>query len=116
MDESKSGDRFGLTEVDLASIILTFTTLPQIESVLLFGSRAMGNFKNTSDIDLCLKGFAVDYSTCSKLRSRLEELPMPYFFDIVNYNSLQNMELKDHIDEDGKEIYQAQAINSPNPL
>lgn len=109
MDETKSGDRFGLTETDLASIILVFKTLPQVESALLFGSRALGTFRNSSDIDLCLKGSAVDYTTCSKLRSRLEELPMPYFFDLVNYNNLQNGELKNHIDEYGIVIYQIKA-------
>lgn len=105
MDEKQSGDRFGLKAADLRSMESAFKSLPEIESVIIFGSRALGNFKNNSDIDLCLKGLAVDYAICVKLSSKLEELPMPYLFDIVNYNNLKNFELKSHIDRYGRLIF-----------
>ncbi len=100
---------YGLLERDLYYIIETIKKHPEIERVVIFGSRAMGNFKKGSDVDLALVGKNVDSKTVSRLKDNLnEECPLPYFFDILSYNDIANKELKEHIDNLGKIIYSKQ--------
>lgn len=72
---------------------------------MLFGSRAKGNAQPGSDIDLALKGPAVTEQTVLRLRVALDDLPLPFFFDVVHYETLQNPDLIDHIDRVGRVIY-----------
>ena len=74
--------------------------------VLIFGSRAKGNSKSGSDIDLALKGLDVTDKTIARLRTMLNDLPLPFFFDIVDYKTIQNQDLISHIDRVGEIIYQ----------
>jgi len=97
---------YGLLERDLKYIIEAVSKYPEIEEVIIFGSRAMGNYKKGSDVDLALKGEKVERKTVRRLSDDLnEEYPLPYFFDVVNYNDISNEELKEHIDNKGKRIY-----------
>lgn len=67
----------------------------------------MGNYKKGSDIDLALKGEKVDQRVVRRLSDELEEeYPLPYFFDIVNYNDIEDKEFKRHIDSVGKTIWE----------
>jgi len=80
---------------------------PEIEKAVIFGSRAMGNYKKGSDIDIVICGENVNHNTTSRLHGKLnEELPVPYFVDIINYNSINLKELKEHIENSGKIIYE----------
>ncbi len=96
----------GLQQRDIDNIIQAVEDLPEIEEVILFGSRAKGNFKKASDIDLAVKGKAVTEITVKRLSSRLnEELPLPYFIDVVHSEFIGNPDLVDHIDRIGKVLY-----------
>jgi len=96
---------FGLSDRDLALMLEELKKFSQIEEALIFGSRAMGNFKKGSDIDLVLKG-AFGHDILAKVKYVLDEvLPLPYFFDVLHYNSISNQELRRHIDTFGKVIY-----------
>ena len=78
----------------------------EIEEAIIFGSRAMGNYKKGSDVDIAIKGKQVERNIIRKLNDDLnEEYPLPYFFDILNYKEISNQELKEHIDSVGKLIY-----------
>lgn len=95
----------GLTPKELEILQNVFKKFDDIKKVILFGSRALGTHKTASDIDLAIKG-KVDINTLSKLKYTLEEdTNLPYFFDVVIYDNLDNMELKKHIDGFGKIIY-----------
>lgn len=95
----------GLSPKELEILQNVFKKFDDIKEVILFGSRALGTHKTASDIDLAIKG-KVDINTLSKLKYTLEEdTNLPYFFDVVIYDNLDNMELKKHIDEFGKKIY-----------
>jgi predicted nucleotidyltransferase len=95
----------GLTQKELEILKDVFKKFDDIKEVILFGSRALGTHKTASDIDLAIKG-NVDINTLSKLKYTLEEdTNLPYFFDVVIYDNLDNLELKKHIDEFGKIIY-----------
>ena len=66
----------------------------------------MGNYKEGSDIDLAISGEKVNTQTVSKLHARLnEELPIPYFIDVLDYKALSNKALIEHIEREGKEFY-----------
>ena len=97
---------FGLKKRDIDHLLNAFERFPEIQQVLVFGSRAKGNSKAGSDIDLALKGEDITDETISRLRAALDELPLPYFFDIVDYASVQNKDLQDHIDRVGEVLYQ----------
>ncbi len=96
---------FGLADIDLADIRHVLSRYPNVKKVLVFGSRAMGNFKPGSDVDLALVG-DLDFETVRRIHGDLNERTlMPYFFDVLDYNALQNPALKKHIDEFGLPIY-----------
>lgn len=101
---------FGLKNSDIHLIIKTLQSHPKIEEAILFGSRAMGNFKPGSDIDLALKG-TLDGNMIMEISVELNErLPLPFKFDVVAYASLEPGSLKDHIDQQGKSFYLAQRV------
>ena len=95
----------GLSQKELEILKEVFKKFDNIKEVILFGSRALGKHRPSSDIDLAIKG-NVDINTLSKLKFTLEEdTNLPYFFDVVIYDNLDNLELKKHIDEFGKRIF-----------
>jgi len=95
----------GLTEADMNHIRAAIEQFPEIDDAVIFGSRAKGTHKKSSDVDLAIKGRAVTPETIQRLNFLLnEELPLPYFFDVVHYESLENQLLVEHIDRVGKSI------------
>lgn len=95
----------GLIKRDLDYIRQAHQRLPEIDQILLFGSRAIGNYKPGSDVDLAIVGAQVTYQTISKLDELLNEVyPLPYQFDLLHYNTLSNDNLKQHIDQFGRKL------------
>ena len=79
---------------------------PEIEQIVLFGSRALGNAKKGSDVDLAVVGTKVTQSLVDKLHVVLEEDTLfPYFFDVVHLNTVQNPALREQIQTHGHIIY-----------
>ncbi|MCF8367478.1 MAG: nucleotidyltransferase domain-containing protein [Bacteroidales bacterium] len=97
---------YGLSDKSFSMIINGLAQFDDIQEGYLYGSRAMGNFKKGSDVDIAIKGENISYHIVVKLSALLnEDLPLPYFFDITHYENCQNKELKDHIDNVGIKIY-----------
>ncbi|MCK5564628.1 MAG: nucleotidyltransferase domain-containing protein [Planctomycetes bacterium] len=96
---------FGLKQRDIDNIQNALIQFPEIEQALVFGSRAKGNSKPGSDIDLAVKGSEVTPETIAGLRSMLNDMPLPYFFDVIDYKAIENKDLTDHIDRVAKTIY-----------
>ncbi|MDE0679937.1 MAG: nucleotidyltransferase domain-containing protein [Gammaproteobacteria bacterium] len=69
----------------------------QIESVAVFGSRAVGRQRPNSDLDLVLYGCA-DEAVCDRLRTLLQDSPLPFSVDVKSYDSIGHLPLKAHID------------------
>ena len=79
---------------------------PEIEQIVLFGSRALGNAKKGSDVDLAVVGTQVTQPLVDKLHVVLEEDTLfPYFFDVVHLNTVQNPALREQIQTRGYVIY-----------
>jgi len=97
---------FGLSEIDCQHIKDALAHYPEIEQAIIFGSRAKGNYQPGSDIDIALKGKRLTDDTVLQLSDELEEqLPLPYFFDLLIYHLITNSELHQHIDRVGQVIY-----------
>lgn len=96
---------FGFTQKQMDKITDVFSEFAGVWEVIIFGSRAMGNFKNGSDVDLALKG-EIDEKLLNRISRRLnDESTLPYTFDIIIYKNISNQKLKEHIDHFGKTFY-----------
>lgn len=99
---------YGLRDSDLGHIVDAISQCDEIAEVLLFGSRAKGNYKPGSDVDLAVKGERVTYRTVAQLADCLnEEKPLPYFFDVVHYETIDEPQLVEHIDRVGIVIFKS---------
>jgi len=96
---------FGFTEKQISLIKDIFSQFPEISEVIIFGSRAMGNYKKGSDVDLAIKG-KIDEKIILKLSRKLnDESPLPHIFDVIKYDDISNEKLKEHISSFGKIFY-----------
>jgi len=97
---------FGLKTTDLKYIVDQINGFEEIEQAVIFGSRAKGNYKTGSDIDIALYGEEIAFNTVSRLHYILEEeSPMPYLIDVIDYTHLTHVELREHIDRVGQVIF-----------
>jgi len=100
----------GLDLETLQTIERILQTIPGISEAVLFGSRAMGNYKPASDIDIALKGEDSDKAV-SSVKSLLENAPrFPYIVDIVSYESISTREFKQHIDTHGVLLFKDHSL------
>lgn len=97
--------RFGLSEHTIASINAVFELFPEVEKVIIYGSRAKGTFKNGSDIDLSLIGDSINLKLLNRIELALDELMLPYTFDLSIYQQISNPEFIDHINRTGQIFY-----------
>jgi uncharacterized protein len=95
----------GLEEKDLQELLAVLSRFPEIDEAIIFGSRAKGNYKKGSDVDIALKGKNVGEILWRVSSYLNEESTMPYYFDILNYDTISNSDLKEHIDRVGISIY-----------
>lgn len=96
---------FGLSDDAIAKINSVFSRHTAVTKVILFGSRAKGNYKEGSDIDLALFGKHMDHHTLNQIAQELDDLMLPYKIDTVVYDDLTSPELKEHINSVGKNFY-----------
>ena len=96
-------NNFGLPERTMQELLSYFKSKIEIKKVKIYGSRAKGTFHKGSDIDFAI--WITDEGKLSSIKAELEDLPTPYKFDVINYETLTNEALKNSIDTDGIEIY-----------
>jgi uncharacterized protein len=98
---------FGIEQVVWTEISSVFSHYPEINRALLFGSRAMGTFRSNSDIDLVLfcDSPGLKFSRFLDIKAELEDLGMLYKIDLLDFDRIDNDELKDYILRVGREIY-----------
>ena len=97
-------NQYGLKPEVLEMMIQIFQNYPAIEQVILFGSRAKGTQKLASDIDLCLVG-KLDETILGQIDNDLDDLLLPYEFDLVAFKTITQTDLLKHISVVGKTIY-----------
>ncbi len=96
----------GLSEATVAKIHGVFARFPEVEKAVLYGSRAKGNFKPGSDIDLTLFGEGLDWRKCATIADELDELLLPYGIDLSVFEKLGHAGLQAHIERVGVVFYE----------
>jgi len=97
----------GLSDKQVVEIKNILQQYKEIDKAVLFGSRAKGNYKKASDVDIAIMGKKADFSLAAKIKSHFEDDSyLPYFFDIISYNTIESDELKQHIRVYGKIIFE----------
>lgn len=96
---------FGLKEYVIDEIKKVLSKYDDIEKVLVFGSRARGDYKKTSDIDLAIFSEDISSTNLNLLRDDLYMLDIIYKVDVVDFNSLSKDALKENIINEGIMIY-----------
>jgi len=98
--------KYGLSNQTLDTLDSIFKKYLGIRQVVLYGSRAKGNYRTGSDIDLAL--MTNDTFTRTDLlhiAGDFDDSDMPYMIDVLVYGDLSNQDLKAHIDRVGKVLY-----------
>ncbi|MEZ4900562.1 MAG: nucleotidyltransferase domain-containing protein [Spirosomataceae bacterium] len=102
---------FGLKIEVINKINAVFTNYPEVEEVIIYGSRAKGNYREGSDIDLALKGEQLTDTIRRKIWLDIDDLNTPYLFDISVFETLHAPSLIAHINRVGKVFYRKQAAH-----
>ena len=99
--------KFGLQETTIEKIRSVLACHPQIEKALLYGSRAKGNYKNGSDIDLTLVGGQdLTMQVLFRIMDEIDDLLLPYTFDLSIFNHLSDPDVIEHIQRVGVLLYE----------
>ena len=98
--------KYGLPDTAIEKINAVFASFPAVKKVVLYGSRAKGNYKPGSDIDLTLHGEALNTALCGEIADKLDELLLPYMIDLSVFAELKHPELEAHIERVGVVFYE----------
>ena len=99
-------NQFGLKPEAIAQINQIFATHPEISKAILYGSRAKGNYKNGSDIDLTLISDRLNHRQLLQIQNQIDDLLLPYSIDLSIFSSIDNFHLIEHIDRVGIIFYE----------
>jgi predicted nucleotidyltransferase len=102
----ENNEQFGLPAHVINQLQKLFQSHPSVECAVVYGSRAKGNYKKGSDIDLSLKG-NVTVDELLRIDNEIDDLLLPWMFDLSIYSKLRNHALVEHIDRVGKVLYTA---------
>lgn len=97
---------YGLKESIVEQINSIFVNYPSVEQVILYGSRAKGNYKNGLDIDLTMIGNNIKHMELLEIMTKINDLLLPYSIDLSIYHKINNSNLQEHINRVGKIFYQ----------
>lgn len=90
--------QYGLSAQTLQKIRDVFMRYPQVEEVVLYGSRARGDYKNGSDIDLT-------HTLVSRIANDLDDQLLPYTIDLCIFKNIRNPEMVEQIERVGVALY-----------
>lgn len=97
---------YGLTDKHITAINTVFSDFVEIEKATLYGSRAKGNYRIGSDIDLILMGKNLTLPLLFKIETTLDDLLLPYKIDLSIYHTIENAALLAHIKRVGLTFYE----------
>ena len=99
--------KFGLSDRVIEELQAVFHRHPNIDKVLIFGSRAKGNYREGSDIDLAALGTGLDYAQLLQILAEIDDLGLLYSVDLLDYHKIINTPIGEHIDRVGQVFYQS---------
>ncbi len=95
----------GLKDKYRDAIVTILSSNNRVERAVLFGSRAMGNYKKTSDVDLALFGDQLTIADLARLSDTIDQLTMAQRVDLLLHSSTSNKALLEQIEKHGVEWY-----------
>jgi predicted nucleotidyltransferase len=98
--------KYGLPQATVQKINAVLSHYPQVEKAILYGSRAKGNYKNGSDIDLTLHGNHLSLNIMYKILDDIDELLLPYTIDLSIFNTIHDPDVIEHIQRVGLTFYE----------
>ena len=99
--------KYGLPPSTIRGICAVLSRYPQVERALLYGSRAKGNYKTGSDIDLTLCGGAdLTLNVLYRILDDLDELLLPYTIDLSIFGDIGDPDVVEHIQRVGVLFYE----------
>ncbi len=104
--------KYGLSDSTITKIQHVFVKFAQVDKAVVYGSRAKGNFRPGSDIDLTLFGNDLDHQQCANIAEELDDLLLPYTIDLSIFDLLDHADLKAHIQRVGQVFYKRSMITT----
>lgn len=99
--------RYGLKETTIQKICAILARFPQVDKAVLYGSRAKGNYRNGSDIDLILGGGAgLTLRVLYRIIDELDDLLLPYTIDLSLDSDISDSDVIEHIRRVGVTFYE----------
>lgn len=105
MSSDATDGRFGLKAATVEQINAVFAAHANVKQVIIYGSRAKGNYRHGSDIDLTIKGDDVTLTELLKIELELDDLLLPYKIDLSLFNKIGDADVIDHISRVGAVFY-----------
>ena len=91
----------------LDQIVRMIVEYKRPEKILIYGSRARGIFKETSDIDIAILGRDWTSTDINLIKHQLDEnIKTPLKIDVVNFYQLKKEALKENILREGRILYE----------
>lgn len=97
---------YGLKKEIVNDLQNIFSDFSDVEEVVIYGSRAKGNHKPGSDIDLTFKRNNLTLWIINKISLQIDDFFLPYIFDLSVFDHIDNKDLIDHIERVGQIFYQ----------
>ncbi len=97
--------KIGVPEKSLNMLLAIFKNFDFIDKVVIYGSRAKGNYRPGSDIDLAVFSATMTFSDQMRLELEIDDLLMPYSVDLLHYEKLTSENLIEHITRMGVLLY-----------
>ena len=104
MTNAEPRNKFGLSPDILDRLRSVFIAHPNIEEVLVYGSRAKGNYRQGSDIDITMIGEQLQWSDMQTIELALDDLMLPYSIDLSIFHQIENNDLREHIKRWGQSL------------
>ena len=96
---------FGFSPRALGLLRGVFAQNAHVERAIVYGSRAKGNYRNGSDIDITLEGPALTFTDLMRIETALDDLNLPWEIDLSLISHIDNPDLLAHIARVGKPLW-----------
>ena len=97
--------KYGLKDDTVSKIQAVLINYPEVDKATLYGSRAKGNYKPASDIDITLTGQLLNLDILNRIELDLDDLLLPYKIDLSIFQLIKNEDLINHVKKEGATLY-----------